>query len=171
MAHLASLLSATVSRPGTLDSAGRQSTLERKDTLAGLEADDPVFDPSSPSFDFYKWVRMFLKQMEVDGVKHPRAGFTFRDLNVTGSGSSIHLQQDVSSFFMAPFRLRENAGHKEEKHILRNFNGCLKEGEMLIVLGKASAPVLCSDVPQMLIQSPREIQASQDPGAPRFSRQ
>ena len=138
LAQLASLLSGNVSRPATYSSAGRQATLERKDTLAGLEVDDPVFNPSSPQFDFYKWVRMFMKQMELDGIKHRRAGFTFKNLNVTGTGAAVHLQQDVSSLLLAPFRFRETfgSGQKEEKKILRNFNGCLKDGEMLIVLGK-----------------------------------
>lgn len=136
LAHLASLLSRSITRPATQSTANRQSTIERKDTLAGLEVDDPVFDPSSPSFDFYKWVRMFMKQMEVEGVKHRRAGFTFKNLNVTGTGSSIQYQSDISSIFLAPFRFREKVGNKEEKKILRDFNGCIKDGEMLIVLGK-----------------------------------
>jgi ATP-binding cassette, subfamily G (WHITE), member 2, PDR len=138
LAHLASLLSRSMTKPATRDApVTNQSTLQRKDTLAGLEATDSVFQPNSSNFDFYKWMRMFMVQMENDGLKHRRSGFTFKDLTVTGTGNPIHLQSDVGALLMAPLRLRENFRHKaEEKKILRNFNGRLKDGEMLIVLGK-----------------------------------
>lgn len=135
LAHLASLLTRGETRR-THESAGRQGTLERKDTLAGIEEDDPVLDPGSSQFDFYKWVRMFMHQMETDGIKHRRAGFSFKNLTVTGTGSSIHLQEDLSDVYMAPVRIFEKSGNKQEKKILRDFNGVLKHGEMLIVLGK-----------------------------------
>jgi ATP-binding cassette, subfamily G (WHITE), member 2, PDR len=34
------------------------SSLERQDTLAGVNLGDPVLDPNSPEFDVYKWSRM-----------------------------------------------------------------------------------------------------------------
>jgi ABC-type cobalamin/Fe3+-siderophores transport system ATPase subunit len=106
--------------------------------LAGVEFGDPVLDPAKPEFDFYKWVRMFIRSMEEDGIKHRRAGFCFKDLTVSGTGAALQLQSDVASVLMAPFRFREtfNLGHKPEKQILRGFNGVVKDGEMLIVLGK-----------------------------------
>lgn len=36
------------------------NTLQRKDTLAGVNIGDDVLDPSSPEFDVYKWTRMFV---------------------------------------------------------------------------------------------------------------
>jgi hypothetical protein len=33
-------------------------SLERRDTLAGVNIGDPVLDPNSPEFDVYKWSRM-----------------------------------------------------------------------------------------------------------------
>jgi len=38
--------------------ATRISTLERRDTLAGINFGDAVLDPSSKEFDVYKWARM-----------------------------------------------------------------------------------------------------------------
>ncbi|KAK9319147.1 ABC-2 type transporter-domain-containing protein [Lipomyces orientalis] len=136
LARLASAFSSAEYRPATSDDG--VEGLERKDTLAGVELSDPVLDPSRPEFDFYKWVRMLLKLMEEDGIKHSRAGFTFKNLNVSGTSAELQLQSTVASLFMAPFRFREifNLGHKPEKQILRNFNGTVKDGEMLIVLGK-----------------------------------
>ncbi|KAK9489410.1 ABC-2 type transporter-domain-containing protein [Lipomyces doorenjongii] len=134
LARLASAFSSADYRTATDNGDG----LERKDTLAGVELGDPVLDPSKPEFDFYKWARMFLRLMEEDGIKHGRAGFTFKNLNVSGTGAEVQLQSTVASLFMVPFRFRDtfNLGHKPEKQILRDLNGTVKDGEMLIVLGK-----------------------------------
>ncbi|KAI9869722.1 MAG: hypothetical protein M1830_005158, partial [Pleopsidium flavum] len=112
--------------------------LERKDTLGTVEFGDPVLDPSKPEFDVYKWARMLMRTMDEEGVKARRAGFTFKHLNVSGSGSALNLQKNVGSVFMAPLRLREyiHFGKKPEKRILRNFDGVVKSGEMLVVLGR-----------------------------------
>ncbi|KAK5019225.1 hypothetical protein LTR16_000799 [Cryomyces antarcticus] len=97
-----------------------------------------VFDPNSPRFDLYKWLRMFVRLLDEEGLKQKRAGIVFRNLNVSGSGSALNLQKDVASLFMIPFRIGEyfNFGKKPEKQILRDFDGLMKSGEMLIVLGR-----------------------------------
>lgn len=125
----------TIHTPSRGDDGG-ESQLERKDTVAGMEYSDPKFNPESPEFDFYLWARKFLKTIEEEGIKQRRAGFTFRNLNVSGSGAALQLQKNVASLLMAPFRLREYFGHPPEKQILRNFNGSVRSGEMLIVLGR-----------------------------------
>ena len=112
--------------------------LERKDTLAGVSDDDARLDPEKPEFDIYIWARAFMRAMDEGGIRSARAGFTFKDLNISGSGSALSLQQDVSSVLMAPFRMREyiSFGHKPRKQIIRNFDGVVKSGEMLVVLGR-----------------------------------
>jgi ATP-binding cassette, subfamily G (WHITE), member 2, PDR len=115
---------------------GGQDPLERKDTVAGMEYRDPKFDPEKPEFDFYLWTRKFLRAIEEEGIKRRRAGFTFKNLSVSGSGAALQLQNNVASLLMTPFRLREYFGNAPEKQILRNFNGSVRSGEMLIVLGR-----------------------------------
>lgn len=110
--------------------------LQRWGTVAGMEYDDPKLDPENPQFDFFLWVRKFMMLLEQEGVRQRRAGFTFRNLNVSGIGAALQYQKNVGSSFMLPFRLREEFGHPPEKQILRNFNGCVRQGEMLIVLGR-----------------------------------
>lgn len=128
----------TASRRTRTKSISDTSDLERSDTLAGVEIGDPVLDPSSPEFDIYKWVRMFMRLLQEGDIKSRRAGFTFRNLNVSGSGNALQLQRNVPEPFMVPFRLNEyvHFGKKTEKRILRNFEGTLGPGEMLIVLGR-----------------------------------
>lgn len=117
---------------------GAESELDRQDTLAGVDDDDPRLDPSKPEFDIYVWARAFMQAMDEEQIKSRRAGFTFKNLEVTGSGAAINLQKDFASAFMTPFRLGEyfSFGSKPEKKILKNFNGLVKSGEMLVVLGR-----------------------------------
>ena len=118
----------TASRPG----------VNRTETLAGVTDDDPRTDPDKPEFDIYIWARAFIKAQDEGGIKATRPGFTFKALSVSGSGAALSLQADVTSVFMAPFRLNEifSIGHKAPRKILRDFNGVVKSGEMLVVLGR-----------------------------------
>ncbi|KAF2731319.1 ATP-binding cassette transporter [Polyplosphaeria fusca] len=120
------------------NSVAGSSNLARLDTLAGVSLGDPVLDPTRPEFDMYKWTRMFVKLIHDEGIATRQAGFTFRDLNVSGSGSALQLQKDVSDPLMLPFRLGEHfsLGKKPEKSILRDFEGTVAAGELLIVLGR-----------------------------------
>ncbi|KAJ9497454.1 GTPase-activating protein [Exophiala xenobiotica] len=131
LARLASMLSGGQSvRTTTSDG------LSRQDTVAGMAPESPEFDPNHPSFNFFLWLRKFAQLLEQQGVKHRRSGFTFKNLNVSGKGAALVLQQTVGSIFMQPFRMREIFSHPPEKQILRNFNGHVDSGEVLIVLGR-----------------------------------
>ncbi|WEW57604.1 GTPase-activating protein [Emydomyces testavorans] len=127
-AHIASVLSQT---PG--HALGDGTHLGRRDNIGG---GDPAVDPTKPEFNLYKWTQMYMKLIKDSGIKSPRTGVTFKDLSVSGSGAAMHYQNTVLSPLMVPFRLREHFRKKSEKLILRNFNGDLKVGEMLIVLGR-----------------------------------
>ncbi|KAG4429722.1 GTPase-activating protein [Cadophora sp. M221] len=110
--------------------------LERPDTLAGVNIGDPVLDPGSPEFDVYKWSRMLMSLMDQNNVVQRRAGIVWKNLRVCGSGSAINLQKNVGSLLLAPLRFGEFFGKGPEKTILNDFDGCLKTGEMLVVLGR-----------------------------------
>lgn len=135
LAKIASFLSGMEARKAETEES---DDLKRKDTVANMELNDPRLNPNDPAFNFFLWARMFLRLLEEDGIKLRRAGFTFKNLNISGTGAALQLQQTVGSALMAPFRLREtfNLGHQPEKQILRNFNGTVRSGEMLIVLGR-----------------------------------
>ena len=113
------------------------SSLERKDTLAGLNEDDPVFDPDNKDFDLYKYLRLFMRNLREDGRESKRAGIVFKNLSVSGSGAALQLQSTVADFFLTPFRFRELfSSNKSHKQIINKFDGVLKSGELLIVLGR-----------------------------------
>ena len=127
---------ASLHRSKTTTSIGDQ--LERKDTLAGIADDDARLNPDNPEFDIYLWARAFMRAIDEGGIKLVNASCGFKDLNVSGSGSALSLQSNVASILLAPLNLKEvfNIGGKPHKQILRNFDGLLRTGEMLIVLGR-----------------------------------
>ncbi|KAF2123015.1 ABC-2 type transporter [Lophiotrema nucula] len=110
-------------------------TLQRSTTA---NWDDPRVDPANESFDLSRFLRMFRHQLEDEGIQMRQVGLVYRNLNVSGSGAALQLQQTVADFLLAPARVGEwfSFGKKEHKQILRNFDGVIKSGELLIVLGR-----------------------------------
>ncbi|KAK0736554.1 ABC-2 type transporter-domain-containing protein [Apiosordaria backusii] len=82
---------------------------------------DPTLDPESEHFDVAQWACHFVGQVNKQGHKATHLGVVFRNLDVFGSGSALQLQDTVDS---------------ETKHILHEFNGLFKSGELLAVLGR-----------------------------------
>ncbi|KAF4631295.1 hypothetical protein G7Y89_g6838 [Cudoniella acicularis] len=132
--RIASEFSGSVALARTRTNAS--SGLERRDTLAGVEIGDPVLNPNSPEFDIYKWSRMMMRLLDENNVIQRRAGIVWKNLKVCGSGSAINLQKNVGSLLLTPLRFGEFFGKGPEKTILNEFDGVLKSGEMLVVLGR-----------------------------------
>ncbi|RFU24160.1 hypothetical protein B7463_g12179, partial [Scytalidium lignicola] len=109
---------------------------EANEFIGRSKSIDPSIDPKSPSFDIYQWIKILMKLIDENNIVERRAGVVFKNVAVSGIGSSIHLQNTVGSFFMAPFRPREIFHKGPERIILHDFNGSLRSGEMLVVLGR-----------------------------------
>ena len=100
---------------------------------------DPVLDPESDRFDLSKWVRDFITHLQPeDHAKDAHPSVSFSNLSVFGTGSELQLQASVSDVFMSLFRPGEifSFGKTKPKQILHDFNGLLKSGELLVVLGR-----------------------------------
>ena len=139
LAQLASQMSRRKSYQSRRSSSALDvADVERKGTLEGLELDDPMLDPERSTFDLYKWIRMTLSLLDEEGIKTKRAGVVFKDVNVSGSGSAVNVQSTVGSILTSPLRITQwfSFGQNPAKHILRDFDGLLKGGELLIVLGR-----------------------------------
>ncbi|KAG4026890.1 hypothetical protein MFRU_035g00420 [Monilinia fructicola] len=118
------------------NATGENDELEKQHTLTGVKLGDSTLDPNSPDFDVIRWTKMMMRLVDEKQVIQRRAGIVFKNLKVCGSGSAINVQKTVGSLLMAPLRFREFVGKGPEKTILNDFNGVLKSGEMLIVLGR-----------------------------------
>lgn len=98
---------------------------------------DKELDPNSTSFNLERWLRHFIQEMQAGGLEKTPVGFTFQNLNVSGSGQALQLQQTLTDFFLTPFRLKEKlGGHKTHRKILHSFDANVKPGELLVVLGR-----------------------------------
>ncbi len=107
-------------------------------SLGDIDESAPYMNPEDEAFDLAKWMRHFVNQLQDEGVTAKHTGVAFRDLNVYGSGDAVQVQQTVFSTLMAPLRIGElfSFGEKQHKQILHNFNGLLRSGELLVVLGR-----------------------------------
>ncbi|EAW07735.1 ATP-binding cassette transporter [Aspergillus clavatus NRRL 1] len=150
------------------DSGTIGAGIERKDTQEDIDLNDPVYDPTSDQFDHYKWVRMVLKLLDKEGFpRPPSTGIVFQHLTVSGSGSALQYQHTVDSILLAPFRPQEYlsfAKHSPQRQILRNFDGLLKSGELMIVLGRPGSGCstflksLCGELHGLKLSKDSEIQ-------------
>ncbi|PYI09696.1 hypothetical protein BO78DRAFT_307994 [Aspergillus sclerotiicarbonarius CBS 121057] len=102
---------------------------------------DPELDPNSDQFNSRKWTKNLLRITSRDPDRYPRrtAGVSFRNLNAFGYGTAADYQANVANMWLKGFGwLRENlgCGNKVRIDILRNFEGFVHSGEMLVVLGR-----------------------------------
>lgn len=122
----------------------RQST--RFSTKGGLsnpflnEDPESSINPHSPNFRARDWIKMLLEVRSQDPDKYPdrKAGLSFRNLSVHGFGSPTDYQKDVTNVLLEVGTLaRRMIGQKGHKvQILREFEGLIRSGEMLVVLGR-----------------------------------
>lgn len=102
--------------------------------------DESTLNPRSPAFKASDWMKNLLALTLRDPIRYPEraAGVSFRGLNVHGYGSPTDYQKDVlNSLFQAGQMVRQIfGGGKQKLQILRDFDGLVKSGEMLMVLGR-----------------------------------
>lgn len=106
-----------------------------------IPADSPILNPENKDFDLYQWLRKIVNQLTDEGIPRKKSSIYFRNLRVTGTGSALQLQQTVGSLVTALLHPREtfNLGRSTPKQILKQFDGVLDSGELLIVLGRPGA--------------------------------
>lgn len=105
----------------------------------GLPSSSPL-DPSSSNFSARTWLSNLVGFLSKHPDKPPsrRTGVTFRNLSVYGYGSPTDYQKNVANVLLGAGSLfRWLAGSKKQKiQILRDFDGIVEPGELLLVLGR-----------------------------------
>lgn len=121
-------------------------------------------NPSSPNFKVRDWMKMLLAIRSRNPDKYPdrTAGISFKNLNVHGFGSPTDYQKDVlNSVLELGTMVRRLAGLKLQKiQILRDFDGLVKSGETLVVLGKPGSG--CSTLLKTIAGEMNGIEVSED---------
>ncbi|KAJ7479046.1 ABC-2 type transporter-domain-containing protein [Mycena latifolia] len=107
----------------------------------GTEGDDTL-DPRSEKFDINAWLKSVMQIASRDPENFPTrsAGVTFRNLNVHGFGSPTDYQVTFGNIWLGAFStvkgwLGMGSGLRKIQ-ILRDFDGIVKPGELLVVLGR-----------------------------------
>ncbi|KAG6850300.1 hypothetical protein H0H93_015242 [Arthromyces matolae] len=89
-------------------------------------------------FDFEKTLREIVRRRDEADIKPRTLGVVFRDLEVKGLGASVTYQPTFASTFSfkaMQSKIRE-LRHPPVRTILSGFDGVVKPGEMLLVLGR-----------------------------------
>jgi ABC-type multidrug transport system fused ATPase/permease subunit len=107
-------------------------------SLGDIDENAPALNPENRDFDLEKWLARFIEQLSEEGITEKCMGVSYRNLDVFGSGEALQLQDTVGSTLAAPLKLGEffSFNKKEHKQILHSFDGLMKPGELLIVLGR-----------------------------------
>ncbi|KAH7142059.1 ABC-2 type transporter-domain-containing protein [Dactylonectria macrodidyma] len=104
--------------------------------LAQENPESPL-NPQSPKFKARAWAKEIVKMMAGEGSSFRTSGICYQNLNVFGFGAGTDYQKDVANVWLEVAGLaRKVFGYgKNRIDILRNFDGVLNNGEMLVVLG------------------------------------
>ena len=102
------------------------------------------YDPfnKDAKFDLQLYLQHMLSENEQRGHQLREMGLAFRDLDVSGHGVGAKYHATVGSV-LVPFQtiagMVRQMLHPPVKHILKGVTGCVKPGEMLLVLGRPGA--------------------------------
>jgi ATP-binding cassette subfamily G (WHITE) protein 2 (PDR) len=101
---------------------------------------EPQLDPFSGKFVVRKWVQNLVGIASRDPDRYPSrtAGVSFQNLSVHGFGSPTDYQKTFGNYPLELASIYNRLrGQKQTKiQILRDFDGLVKSGEMLVVLGR-----------------------------------
>ncbi|KZT26064.1 hypothetical protein NEOLEDRAFT_1063724 [Neolentinus lepideus HHB14362 ss-1] len=115
-----------------------QATPDRSLRSVSSNDSDVTLTVGDGPFDFEKILRHVIKKREETDIKARSLGVVFKDLKVQGLGASVSYQPTLGSvinplnFLDTLQKLR----HPPVREIIDGFEGVVKPGEMLLVLGR-----------------------------------
>lgn len=105
--------------------------------FASTDPDSPL-NPQSEKFSARVWAKTILEQVHSAGHVPRTSGIAYQNLNVFGFGAGTDFQKDVANIALDVVdvaRRMLGTSRKTRIDILRNFDGVVNAGEMLVVLG------------------------------------
>lgn len=105
-----------------------------------LNSSDPALDPASEKFSAKAWMKTIMGITSRDPERYPErtAGISYTKLSAHGFGVATDYQKTFGNYPLEIGGLfnRLTGRGKTKIQILRNFDGLIKSGEMLVVLGR-----------------------------------
>ena len=103
-------------------------------------SEDPRLDPHSDKFNARAWTKTLVGITSRDPERYPSrtAGVAYRDLNVHGFGNPTDYQKTFGNYPLQAMSLINKLRGKGQRkiQILEGFEGLVRSGEMLVVLGR-----------------------------------
>ncbi|KAF4611873.1 hypothetical protein D9613_003579 [Agrocybe pediades] len=123
---------------------------------SSMSSDRTIDVPDEESFNLEKSVRVLKKRRNTARIKPRSLGVGFRNLTVTGLGSSESYIPTVGSIFNPRVILEQvqKIRHPAVRRILSGFQGVVRPGEMLLVLGSPGSG--CSTFLKCLVGQRKE---------------
>ncbi|KAH8801491.1 ABC-2 type transporter-domain-containing protein [Xylogone sp. PMI_703] len=128
-------------------------TSSRRSASRHVNYDDSEDEGAPIRFDsdwkLFDEVKAFKDQAEKDSAKPRKLGVTWKHLTVKGVGADAAINENVGSQFNILRGIKEaRHGSTPLRTILDNSHGCVKPGEMLLVLGRPGSG--CTTLLKML---------------------
>ncbi|KAH8423632.1 uncharacterized protein LDX57_001391 [Aspergillus melleus] len=133
-------------REASISQLARQ--VSRTSVTGGADVNSPLnpesnskLDPFSPSFNAKIWVRSFMQLLESRSGEMPlrKSGIAYRNLSVSGYNNGASYQKSTGNIPLGILSyaagLISRNRRKDKIKILRDFEGVVNDGEMLLVLG------------------------------------
>ena len=113
---------------------------DKGDVQSDVYTVNPFTD--TKTFDYSQFLSNYVNENLSRNNEPREMGLAFRDLTVTGYGVGAKLNGTFGSLLLTPLNMLLGLGdifNPPVKHILRGVTGCVKPGEMLLVLGRPGA--------------------------------
>lgn len=132
------------------------------DSAATMHPDDPPTPPNLNAGKADGWSLMPQVKQQHDrevasGFKRRELGVTWQDLTVQVVSAEAAVNENFLSQFNIPKHIQENRRKPPLRKILQNSHGCVRPGEMLLVLGRPGSG--CTTLLKMLSNHQRGYQS------------
>ncbi|KAF9449781.1 pleiotropic drug resistance ABC transporter [Macrolepiota fuliginosa MF-IS2] len=117
----------------------RRSTKEPKNQdIESLSTDSTIAPKDGEPFDLAKTLRRIVQKREEHQIKPRELGVVFKNLRVVGLGATASYAPTMGSLLnpSSIFEAFQKVRHPPARDILSGFEGVVKPGEMILVLGR-----------------------------------
>jgi ATP-binding cassette, subfamily G (WHITE), member 2, PDR len=127
-------------RNSIVQALARQYTAQSHASVLGdpFTADENShLNPNSPHFKASAWAKSVVNMVQDQGASFRTSGICYQNMNVYGFGEATDYQKTVSNIWLSATGLVRRAMGSGQRRIdiLRSFDGVVRKGEMLVVLG------------------------------------
>ena len=112
-----------------------------------LGPENPLLVPNSGKFSLKAWLQTLMSITSRDPERYPKrvAGVAYKNLSAYGFGEPTDYQKTFGNYplkVLSSFKKLVGKAQKTRIQILRDLDGLVRSGEMLLVLGRPGRQVM-----------------------------